>query len=132
MKRTLSSALIILAGISLATLPGLAHHSGTMFDTTKTITVEGVVKRWELTNPHSWLWVEVKEKDGKLAVWGFEAEGPSTLSRAGIKPSDFKEGTKLTITGNPMRDGKKQATWINAVRTSDGKKFDPRAGFAVK
>jgi hypothetical protein len=132
MKRTLSSALIILVGIIVATLPGLAHHSGTMFDSSRTITVEGVVKRWELTNPHSWLWVEVKEKDGKLAVWGFEAEGPSTLSRAGIKPSDFKEGTKLTITGNPMRDGKKQAIWINAVRTSDGKKFDPRAGFAVK
>lgn len=132
MKRTLSSALIILVGILVTTAPTLSHHSGTMFDSSKTITVEGVVKRWELTNPHSWLWVEVKEKDGKMAVWGFEAEGPSTLLRAGIKPSDFKEGTKLTITGNPMRDGKKQAIWINAVRTSDGKKFDPRAGFAVK
>ena len=110
----------------------LAHHSAAMFDEKKTVTVEGVVKEFQLTNPHSWLWVEVKEKDGKMAVWGFEAEGPSTLLRAGIKPSDFKEGTKLTITGNPMRDGKKQAIWINAVRTSDGKKFDPRAGFAVK
>jgi hypothetical protein len=113
-------------------IPGFAHHSSTMFDEKKTITVEGVVKKWELTNPHSWLWVEVKEKDGKTVVWGFEAEGPSTLQRAGIKPSDFAAGTKLTISGNPMRNGSKEAIWINAVRTSDGKKFNPRAGFAVK
>jgi len=90
------------------------------------------VKKWELTNPHSWLWVDVKGKDGKVVTWGFEAEGPSTLARAGIRPSDFKEGTKLTITGNPMRNGDPAAIWLNAVRASDGKKFDPRAGFAVK
>jgi hypothetical protein len=103
-----------------------------MFDNTKTITVEGVVKKWELTNPHSWLWVDVKGKDGKTVTWGFEAEGPSTLLRAGIKPSDFKTGTALKITGNPMRNGEPAAIWVDAVRTSDGKKFDPRAGFAVK
>lgn len=131
MKRTLV-ALIAIIALIVTTAPSQAHHSGTMFDSSKMITVEGVVKKWELTNPHSWLWVEVKEKSGKTVVWGFEAEGPSTLLRAGIRPSDFAAGTKLTITGNPMRDGSKQATWLNAVRTSDGKKFDPRAGFAVK
>jgi hypothetical protein len=73
----------------------------------------------------------VTDKNGKVTVWGFEAEGPSTLQRAGIRPSDLKPGTKLTITGNPMRDGSPAAIWINAIR-DDGKKFDPRAGFAVK
>src|SRR4030095_6193111 len=110
----------------------MAHHSGTMFDTTQVKTIVGVVKKWELTNPHSWLWVETKDKSGKTVVWGFEAEGPSTLQRAGIKPSDFKVGTEITITGNPMRNGDPQATWLEAVRKSDGKKFNPRAGFAVK
>ena len=93
--------------------------------------MEGVVKEWQLTNPHSWLLVEVTGKDGKKTVWGFEAEGPSTLARAGIKPSDLKVGTKVTITGNPMKDGTPAAIWVNAVR-EDGKKLDPRAGFAVK
>ena len=132
MTRTLVSAFTLILALIVITTPSLAHHSATMFDQTKTITVEGVVKKWELTNPHSWLWVEVKEKDGKTAVWGFEAEGPSTLLRAGIRPSDFTAGTKLTITGNPMRNGQTQAMWVNAVRTSDNKRFDPRAGFAVK
>jgi hypothetical protein len=115
----------------LTVAPGLAHHSAAMFEPTKTITLEGVVKEWQLTNPHSWLLVEVKEKDGKTVVWGFEAEGPSTLLRAGIKPSDLKVGTKLTITGRPMKDGQKAAIWVSAVR-EDGKKLDPAAGFATK
>jgi hypothetical protein len=132
MKNPVVTALLIGIALLLLSPPAAAHHSGTMFDNTKTITVEGVVKKWELTNPHSWLWVEVKGKDGKTVVWGFEAEGPSTLLRAGIRPSDFKEGTRLTITGNPMKNGDPQAIWVNATRASDGKVFSPRAGFAVK
>jgi hypothetical protein len=132
MKRTIVNAFILAIALIATTSKGMAHHSSAMFDQTKTVTVEGVVKKWELTNPHSWLWVDVKGKDGKVVTWGFEAEGPSTLQRAGIRPSDFKEGTKLTITGNPMRNGEPAAIWLNAVRASDGKKFDPRAGFAVK
>jgi len=132
MKSTLVTAFILIIVLLASAAPGFAHHSSAMFDQTKTVTLEGVVKKWELTNPHSWLWVDVKGKDGKVVTWGFEAEGPSTLARAGIRPSDFKEGTKLTITGNPMRNGDPAAIWLNAVRASDGKKFDPRAGFTVK
>ena len=122
----------VLLGIMLAaSARGLAHHSAAMFDEKKTITVEGEVKEFQLTNPHSWLLVDVKEKDGKMTTWGFEAEGPSTLARAGIRPSDLRPGTKLKITGNPMKDGTHAAIWVNAVR-ADGKTFNPRAGFAVR
>ena len=131
MKKLFVSTSIALFSL-FAAIPLMAHHSSAMFDQTRTITVEGVVKKWELTNPHSWLWVEVKQKDGKTVIWGFEAEGPSTLQRAGIHPTDFKAGTKLTITGNPMKNGEKEAMWLTAVRSADGKKFDPRAGFQVK
>jgi Family of unknown function (DUF6152) len=131
MKRVLFITLMGLGALIITVVPGLAHHSAAMFEPTKTITVEGVVKEWQLTNPHSWLLVEVTGKDGKTVVWGFEAEGPSTLLRAGIKPSDLKVGTKLTITGRPMKDGQKAAIWVSAVR-ADGKKLDPAAGFATK
>jgi Family of unknown function (DUF6152) len=95
-----------------------------MFEPTKTVTLTGVVKEFQYTNPHSWLIVYVPNKDGTGTAWGFEAEGPSTLMRAGIRKSDFSPGTKLTITGHPMRDGRPAATWISAVR-GDGKAFDP-------
>jgi hypothetical protein len=131
MSRQLARAVAVLGLLAAGSARGLAHHSAAMFDEKKMITVEGEVKEFQLTNPHSWLLVDVKEKDGKVVTWGFEAEGPSTLSRAGIRPSDLRPGTKLKITGNPMKDGTRAAIWVNAVR-ADGKTFNPRAGFAVR
>lgn len=108
-----------------------AHHSAVMFDDQKEITVTGVVKEFQYTNPHSWLLVDVTEEDGTVTTWGFEAEGPSTLMRAGIRKSDFAPGTEITITGNPMRDGRPAALWVKAVR-GDGKEFNPGAGFQIR
>ena len=124
-------ALLMGAALAIASMPALAHHSAAMFEEKKTITVEGVVKEFQFTNPHSWLIVDVTDKSGKVTTWGFEAEGPSTLQRAGIRPSEFPVGTKLTITGRPMKDGRPAAIWESAVR-ADGKKYNPLAGFAVK
>jgi hypothetical protein len=117
--------------LAFAAVPAGAHHSATMFEESKTITVEGVVREFQYTNPHSWLLVDVRDKSGKVTTWGFEAEGPSTLQRAGIRPSEFPVGTKVTITGRPMKDGRPAAIWVTAVR-GDGKRFDPREGFKVR
>ena len=106
-----------------------AHHSATMFDTTKIVQVSGVVKEFQYTNPHSWLLVDVKGSDGKVTTWGFEAEGPSTLMRAGIRKNDLPPGTAITIRGNPEKDGRSAGAWIDAV--VNGKTINPRNGFAV-
>jgi len=126
-----TQAAVVLGVLAVIPARALAHHSAAMFDEKKTITVEGEVKEFQFTNPHSWLLVDVKDKNGKVTTWGFEAEGPSTLARAGIKPSDLRPGTKLKITGNPMKDGRPAAIWVNAV-LADGKALNPRAGFAVR
>jgi hypothetical protein len=131
MTRAYVTAMLAVGVLVVTAVTAIAHHSATMFDDKKTVTVEGVVKEFQYTNPHSWLLVDVTGKDGKVVTWGFEAEGPTTLQRAGIRPSDFKAGTKLTITGNPMKNGQPAAIWVDAVR-ADGKKFNPRAGFAIK
>jgi uncharacterized protein DUF6152 len=128
---TRAAALLTLGTVAVIAAPTLAHHSGAMFEKQKTITVEGVVKEFQYTNPHSWLLVDVKNKDGTVTTWGFEAEGPSTLQRARIRPSDLKPGTQLKITGRPMRDGSPAAAWVDAVR-ADGKRFDPNEGFKVR
>ncbi len=93
-----------------------------MFDDEKTVTLEGVVKEFQYTNPHSWLLVDVTGADGKVVTWGFEAEGPTTLMMMQVRRSDFAPGTKLTISGHPMKDGRPAAAWVKAVR-ADGKEF---------
>ena len=127
----LKTCAIALAFAALA-IPAVAHHSGAMFDDKKEVTLSGVVKEFQYTNPHSWLLIDVKEKDGKVTTWGFEAEGPSTLLRAGIRRSDFAPGTPVTITGHPMKDGRPAAAWVKATRMTDKKEFNPAAGFAIR
>ena len=127
-----TKTLVIALACAAMAVPAIAHHSGAMFDEKKEVTLTGVVKEFQYTNPHSWLLVDVKGPEGKMTTWGFEAEGPSTLLRAGIRRSDFAPGTPLTITGHPMRDGRPAATWEKATRTTDNKEFNPRAGFAVR
>jgi hypothetical protein len=120
-------ATLITAGfLAGGALPSLAHHSGAMFDDKKTVEIKGTVKEFQYTNPHSWLLIDVKNDDGSITTWGFEAEGPSTLLRAGIRKSDFSPGTDVTIWGHPMRDGRPAATWQKAIRANDGQEFSSR------
>ena len=131
---TKRSILALLGALALgaAAIPAGAHHSGAMFDAAKEVALTGVVKDFQYTNPHSWLLVDVKNKDGSVTTWGFEAEGPSTLLRAGIRRGDFAPGTQVAIKGSPHRDGRPAAAWTTATRLSDKKEFNPRSGFAVR
>jgi len=116
---------------ALTVATAVAHHSAAMFDFEKEVTVEGVVKEFQYSNPHSWLLVDVTNEDGSVTTWGFEAEGPSTLLRAGIRKSDFSPGTRLNISGHPMKDGRPAAAWTIATR-SDGAEYNPRSGFRIQ
>jgi hypothetical protein len=120
----------VLVAVSVAALagmaaPALAHHSGSMFDPTKTVTLEGTVKEFQYTNPHSWLQIVVIGADGKPTEWGFESEGPSTLLRAGIKAKSFMPGEKVTVICHPMKDGRTAGSLMSATK-ADGTVLSPR------
>ena len=125
MKMLLGSTAVVATMVA----PALAHHSAAMFDHEKLVEVKGVVKEFQYTNPHSWLLVDVTGENGEVTTWGFEAEGPSTLMRAGIRKSMLPPGKEITIRGNPLRDGRPGAAWVDAV--VDGQELNPRNGFAV-
>jgi hypothetical protein len=119
MKKALVAALLV-AGISMSwSVPVSAHHSAAAYDRDADVEVSGTIKEFQYTNPHSWLFVETTDKAGKTVLWGFEAEGPSTLLRAGIKVSSLKSGEKVTIKGHPLKDGRPAALLV-AVTKADG------------
>lgn len=113
--------------IAAFAMPALAHHSGAMFDHSKTVTLRGTVKEFQYTNPHSWLQVMILSPSGTVTQWGFEAEGPSTLLRAGIKAKTFRPGDKVTVVANPMRDGRPAGSLIS-VTMSNGTVYRPFPG----
>jgi hypothetical protein len=118
--------LLVIAG-----LPLLAHHSfGAEYDADKPITLTGVVTKVEWTNPHSYFYLDVKDKDGKVANWKFEGYPPNVLYRTGWKREvTLKDGDTITVFGWRARDG---TNWAHSreVTFGDGKKlyFGPPAG----
>ncbi len=116
---------LCVAGLLTAPVAALAHHSGAMFESVKTVTLRGVVKDFEYVNPHSWLYVVVTEDNGEETLWGFEAEGPSALMRAGIKRNALQPGDMVTVTARPLRDGRPAGAWVSVTK-ADGTVLAPR------
>ena len=99
---------LLLAGLAvlLAALPALAHHSfAAEYDGTKPIKLTGTVTKFELTNPHSWIYIDVKDADGKVVNWGFETASVANLYRRGFRKDTVAPGTVVTIEGYLAKDG---------------------------
>lgn len=106
----------------------LAHHSGSMFDNTKEVKIVGTIKEFQYTNPHAWLIVSSKDAAGKNVDWAFEfTGGPSALVRVGIKKTTLPAGEKVTVTGNPLKDGRTGGNLV-LVTKADGSTVSPRTG----
>ncbi len=82
-----------------------AHHSFAMFDTSKQVTVQGVVKQFTWANPHVWLDIVVTDDRGQPQTWGLESLAVGLLYRDGWTADSLKPGDKVTVQLHPMRDG---------------------------
>jgi hypothetical protein len=83
-----------------------AHHSFAMFDRNTEIVKSGTVVRWAFNNPHSWLYLNVKNDDGTETLWSFEGSAPTGLIQRGITGDTFKPGATVTFMYCPLRDGR--------------------------
>jgi len=91
---------------ALAAVPSAqAHHSFAMFDNQKEVTLEGVVKEFQWTNPHTWVQLMVKDASGKEVEWSLEGASPNSLARKGWSRNSIKAGDKAVIVVNPLKDG---------------------------
>jgi len=96
--------------------PAGAHHSFAMFDATKTVTLQGTVKEFEWTNPHSWLRVNVADdKTGKSVLWALELSSPARLTTMGMHADSVKPGDKVSVTFHPMKDGTRGGQFMQAT-----------------
>lgn len=89
----------------LGALPVRAHHSAAAaFDSTKPVTVTGVITEVRLENPHTWFFLDVKDAGGKVVNWGFEGTTPTALIRSGFRRDSLKIGDRVTVKGVHSRD----------------------------
>ena len=96
--------------------PAAAHHSFAMFDADKTVTMNGTVKEFEWTNPHSWLRVMVTDpSSGRALQWAFEMSSPATMKGLGMTPDTVKPGDVVTVTYHPLKDGSRGGQFMQAL-----------------
>jgi hypothetical protein len=91
-----------------------AHHSGAMFDSQKTVTLQGTVKTFQWSNPHCWIQLLV-QRDGVTQEWSVEMAATTELYRSGWRPHTLQSGESVTIVVHPMRDGSAGAQFLSAA-----------------
>jgi Family of unknown function (DUF6152) len=117
---------IVTAALALSCSVASAHHSFAMFDLAKEVTVEGVIKEVQFTNPHVWLQILVKDEKGAETEWSIESGAPGMMLRNGWKPSTLKSGDKVTLTMHPLRNGNAGGSLVR-VKVPDGRTLGPGA-----
>lgn len=92
--------------LGLLTGTAAAHHSFSMFDRDTQNVLTGTVARWAFNNPHSWLYINVKNADGTETLWSFEGAAPPQLIGRGVTGATFEPGDTVTLMYCPLTDGR--------------------------
>ncbi len=111
---TLCAFLIVAAGNASA------HHSFAPFDLTKEKTITGTVSKFEWTNPHSWVWVDVPNEKGGVDSWAVEGMSPNYLARRGWTKTTLKPGDKITLSVRPLKSGENGGMFVRET-LADGR-----------
>ena len=110
-----------IAAMAAYAIPATAHHSFAMFDASQTVTLEGSVKEFQWTNPHSFILMAVPSSDGQVDQWSIEMGGPAGLARQGWVPKTLKPGMSISVIMHPLREG--HGGQFLAVTLPDGTKL---------
>jgi hypothetical protein len=127
MEKSMNRAIVFLfAGLLYAPLL-TAHHGTGTYDSSKSVTLTGVVTEFWFRNPHAALFFDVKDAAGKVVNWAIEMNSPGVLVQAGWDRNTFKAGDLITITVRPARAGspvglinRAQPVMVNGKRVLSG------------
>ena len=125
----LKSAVFVFLAAALTSATAYAHHSfaGTYIEG-QLVRLEGDIVQFNIRNPHSFILIEVKEKDGTKTKWGGEWGGVTQLSQGGVDRYTLEIGDYLIIDGAPSRDSSEKKVLVRrAERKQDS--ADKRPAF---
>lgn len=108
-----------------------AHHSTGYYSKEQKdfVRIQGKVVKWEFRSPHSQIYLEAPDKDGKLVVWRFESTPAAWLLREGFKKEDLNVGDVITVEGFPIPG--QPFAWLGKVTKADGTRLLPQRSSAT-
>ena len=101
--RTTRGALWLMLAIAALPMAAIAHHSYAMFDLSQTVTLQGTIRDFQWTNPHSWIWLDVPDATGAAQQWGIEGMSPNYLARRGWSKHTLSPGDKVSVVIHPLK-----------------------------
>ena len=114
-------AVLIFLSFSVRVQPIDAHHSQANYtDANGAISITGVVKKFEFTNPHSFIYLEVSADDGKTKLWALEMQSVTHLKSIGWTNTTVKVGELVTAIGRPAKNGA-LAMYAEVIKLPDGR-----------
>jgi hypothetical protein len=122
------------AGVLIFNIVAFAHHSlGATYEGDKEVKLEGKIVQLLLRNPHSFLQIDVPEKDGTMQRWSLEWRSSGQLGQAGIKRDTLKAGDDVVVTVNPSRTkGDNRGALKTLHRTADGFGWGTKPGETIE
>jgi Family of unknown function (DUF6152) len=127
---TTAARVLVLAGLLAGSRPVDAHHAfSAEFDVDKPLKLTGSVTKLDWTNPHAWIYLDVKDESGKVVNWGFELASPNGLMRNGWTRFSLKPGDVVTIEGSRAKNGSTNAN-AQVVVSSSGRRLFAGSGDA--
>lgn len=126
MKNWVSALFAGFAALLMISVPAIAHHGASPYDTSKLTTMKGTVSDFQFINPHVEISVDVTNDKGKIETWIGEANSPNVLSRHGWDRNIIKKGDQITVIGNQGKNGSKTLR-LQKVILSNGQELDPNS-----
>ena len=114
----MSFAMVGLMLAAVTSFSARAHHSFGFYDMQKTVEVRGTVRKFEWSNPHSWLFIEVSSATGPI-TYGFEMQSVGEMLRRGWAKNSVKPGDRITVSFHPMKDGSPNGLLVSAKGEND-------------
>lgn len=127
MTNTINKSALLFSALLMAAPLVQAHHSFSMFDRDTQMVLTGTVARWAFNNPHTWLYMNVKDEKGVETLWSFEGASPTQLIGRGITGDAVKPGSTITVMFCPLTD-KRPGGAIGFVKLEDGSYINPADG----
>ena len=118
---------IVILSFCVASSTLFAHHGNSAYDETTPVKIKGMVTKFDWTNPHIYIYLDLKHSDGTITHWTVESLSPERMTRMGWGKNSVKPGDQVAITLSAAKDGSPTG-YLTKLVFADGRELKTREG----